>query len=188
MSSQAGGVKAMVSLSVRVLIITILSSFFFPSMAELQVLKNENRHQSTEPIEITADSLEVKQSENLAIFRGDVDAVQGDMLLRADLLFVHYRKDIDKSEEPCIKRIDAEGNVFISSPNETAQGAKAIYNVDDQKIWVSGRVILTQGDNIIEGDQLELDLKSGESKVLSGNPGEGSGKRVRGVFVPKKQD
>ena len=165
-----------------------MSSLFLPSMAKLQLLDDEKRYQSTEPIEITADSLEVKQSENLAIFRGDVDAVQGDMLLRADKLFVHYRRDNDISEDPGITRIDAEGNVFISSPDETAQGAKAIYSVDDQKIWVSGEVILTQGDNIIEGDQLELDLKSGESRVLSGKMGEANRKRVRGVFIPKKQN
>ena len=172
----------------KVLIITILSGLLCPSMAKLQLLEDENYNQSTEPIEITADSLEVKQSENLAIFRGDVDAVLGDMLLRAALLLVHYRKGDGTSEEPGIARIDAEGNVFISSPDETAQGAKAIYSVDDQKIWVSGQVILTQGNNIIEGDQLELDLKSGESRVLSRKTGEGGGKRVRGVFIPKKQD
>ena len=166
----------------------IVGSFFYPSMAKSQISDDGNLNQSNEPIEITADSLEVKQSENLAIFRGDVDAVQGNMLLRADQLFVHYRKDNDTSDEPGIARIDAEGNVFISSPDETAQGAKAIYSVDDQKIWVSGHVILTQGDNIIEGDQLELDLKSGESRVLSKKTGAGGGKRVRGVFIPKKRD
>ena len=178
----------MLSVCVRILIAIILSGLFFPSTATLQLLDNEKHYQSGEPIEITADSLEVKQAENLAIFRGDVDAVQGDMILRADLLFVHYRRDKDISEEPGITRIDAEGNVFISSLDETAQGTKAIYSVDDQKIWVSGQVILTQGDNIIEGERLELDLKSGESRMLSGKIGEGGVKRVRGIFVPRKQD
>ncbi len=132
MFSRASGVRAMVSLYVRVLIITILSGVFYPSMAKSQLLDDENFNQSAEPIEITADLLEVKQSENLAIFRGDVDAVQGDMLLRADRLVVHYRKDDDTSEESGIAQIDAEGNVFLSSPDETAQGARALYSIDDQ--------------------------------------------------------
>ncbi len=40
------------------------------------------------PIEITADSLEVENERQVATFRGNVDAVQGEMNLRADQLIV----------------------------------------------------------------------------------------------------
>ena len=159
-----------------------------PALAQLDQL-NDN-HDNDAPIEITADTLEVRQSENLAIFRGDVDAIQGDMLLKADMLVVHYRENKESPDEPGISQIDAEGNVFVSSPNETAQGARGIYDVDNKKIWLTGQVVLTQGDNIIQGEQLELDLVTGKSKVLSAADGNGDGKRerVRGLFVPKKEN
>ena len=155
-----------------------------PANAQLDQLNDD--HDSAAPIEITADTLEVRQSENLAIFRGDVDAIQGDMLLKADMLVVHYRENKQSADEPGISQIDAEGNVFVSSPNETAQGARGIYDVDNKKIWLTGQVVLTQGDNIIQGEQLELDLVSGKSKVLSATTGDS--KRVRGLFVPKKEN
>lgn len=155
-----------------------------PVAAQLDPL-NDN-HDNAAPIEITADTLEVRQNENLAIFRGDVDAIQGNMLLKADMLVVHYRENKDSPDEPGISQIDAEGNVFVSSPNETAQGARGIYDVDNKKIWLTGGVVLTQGDNIIQGEQLELDLLTGKSKVLSATTGDS--KRVRGLFVPKKEN
>jgi lipopolysaccharide export system protein LptA len=148
----------------------------------------DGNHDSQAPIEITADTLEVRQSENLAVFRGDVDAVQGDMLLKADMLIVHYRENKESPDEPGISQIDAEGNVFVSSPNETAQGARGVYDVDNKKIWLTGKVVLTQGDNVIQGEQLELDLATGKSKVLSAETGDGKRDRVRGLFVPKKEN
>jgi len=164
----------------------LLAAAVPPAMAQLDQLNDD--HDSGAPIEITADTLEVRQSENLAIFRGDVDAIQGDMLLKADMLIVHYRDNKESPDEPGISQIDAEGNVFVSSPNETAQGARGIYDVDNKKIWLTGQVVLTQGDNIIQGEQLELDLVTGKSKVLSAVNEDGERERVRGLFVPKKEN
>ena len=48
-------------------------------------------HDSKLPIEITADSLEVLQDDKVATFLGNVDAVQGDLVLNSDQLRVHYR-------------------------------------------------------------------------------------------------
>ena len=48
------------------------------------------KHDSTAPIEIVADSLEVRQAENLAIFSGEVVAGQGTLRLTTDLLTVTY--------------------------------------------------------------------------------------------------
>ena len=110
------------------------------------------------------------------------------MLLKADMLIVHYRANKETPDQQGISQIDAEGNVFVSSPNETAQGARGIYDVDNEKIWLTGQVVLTQGDNIIQGEQLELDLATGQSKVLSAVTNDGKRERVRGLFVPKKKN
>lgn len=143
-------------------------------------------HDSSQPIEITADTLEVRQSDNIAIFRGNVDAVQGSMLLRADKLVVYYREAEEGEQNLGISRIDAEGNVFVSSPRETAQGQRGVYDVDNARIDLAGDVTLTWGDNIIEGDTLQMDLEAGTSSVTS--EGKEIGERVRGLFVPKDEN
>ena len=141
------------------------------------------RTDSSAPIEIVADTLEVKQREQLAIFRGNVDALQDDMRLRADTLIVHYRENKENPDQPGISKIEAEGNVFVSSPKETAKGTRGVYDVDRSRIDLVGGVVLTQGENVVRGDRLEMNLATGESKVASG---EGGG-RVRGLFVPDKK-
>ena len=142
-------------------------------------------HDANQPIEITADSLEVQQENQLAIFRGTVDAVQGEMNLRADVLVVHYRPREDNQNS--ISLIEAEGNVFVSSPNEMAQGDRGTYHVDAQRVELDGSVVLTQGENVIRGDHLELNLATGQSKMASAASADGSKQRVKAIFVPESE-
>ena len=139
------------------------------------------------PIEITADSLEVKQDENIAIFRGNVDALQGEMRLRADELTVHYRSAKGNgSGVNAIGRIDAAGSVFITSSRETAQGEIGVYDVENNVITLTKNVVLTRGDNVIRGNRLVLNLTTGQSRVDGGVGATRSGGRVRSLFVPKR--
>ena len=124
-------------------------------------------HDANLPIEITADSLEVQQEQQLAIFRGTVDAVQGEMNLRADVLVVHYRPREDNQNS--ISLIEAEGSVFVSSPTEMAQGDRGTYDVDAQVVTLDGAVVLTQGEKrhprrpygVEFGDRSEQDVECG---------------------------
>ncbi len=134
------------------------------------------------PIEITADSLEVQQEAQIAVFRGNVDAVQGDLNLRADQLNVHYRTNSENHNT--ISLIEANGNVFLSTPTELAQGDKSDYNVDADTIELTGSVVLIRGENVIRGDRLEIDLATGRSRVLSGGLEAGGDGRVKALFVP----
>ncbi|HZA66559.1 MAG TPA: LptA/OstA family protein [Geminicoccaceae bacterium] len=149
------------------------------------------RHDTGLPIEITADSLEVVQDQKIATFRGNVDATQGDMVLSADELRVHYRDDDDGATDPAatgaIRRIEAEGNVFLSSPEETAQGASGVYDVVANHVTIEGAVVLTRDDNVIRGDRLEIDLVSGRSQIFAAVPSTEGGtapQRVRALFTP----
>jgi lipopolysaccharide export system protein LptA len=45
------------------------------------------------PIEITSDKLDVDQQEKTAIFEGNVDAIQGEVHLKADRLKVYYEEE-----------------------------------------------------------------------------------------------
>lgn len=142
------------------------------------------------PIEISADSLELQQEQQLAVFTGNVDVVQGELNLRADRLVVHYRANAKESN--AIRLIEAFGNVFLSSPTEMAQGENGVYNLDTDKIELTGAVQLTRGENVIRGDRLDMDLVTGKSRVTGNIAGseeidQGSG-RVKALFVPSNDD
>lgn len=149
------------------------------------------------PIEITADMLEVFQLDQMAVFSGNVDAVQGQFILSADLVRVHYRGPDDEDEEQVaaapapgpagpVRRIEAEGNVFLSSPEETAQGRQGVYNVENGEVTLVGDVVLTRGANVIRGENLVVDLPTGRARVTGALAGADvpPEQRVRAVFVP----
>jgi lipopolysaccharide export system protein LptA len=154
-------------------------------------------HDSRQPIEITSDTLTVEQPKQLATFTGNVDAVQGDMKLRADRLLVHYARNGGNGQaggggnqtggaDPAnnsIRMIEAFGRVVITSPAESAQGSQGVYDVVAGTMQLTGNVILTRGENVIRGDRLDMDLNTGLSKVSGGKKSE----RVRALFAPENK-
>ena len=142
-----------------------------PAFASLHA--QSQQHDTSLPIEITADSLEVVQDQKIATFTGNVDAVQGDLVLSADRLRVHYGDDGAMPGPPdssSIRRIEAEGNVFLTSPRETAQGDAGVYDVASNQLTMEGAVVLTRDENVIRGQRLEIDLVSGRSRMLAAVP------------------
>lgn len=137
------------------------------------------KHDSSAPIEITADSLEVRQAEQMAVFSGDVVAGQGTLRLTADKVTVTYGDGGGEDGTGKIRDMRAEGNVFVSNGSETAQSAQAQYDVAEGMLHMTGQVVLTQGDNAISGERLVIDLDAGTGRI------EGSGQgRVKSVFTP----
>ncbi len=132
------------------------------------------RHDNTQPIEITADALEVREAERRAVFTGDVVAGQGTLRLTADTLNVWYLED--GGETGAIERVRAEGDVFLSSGAETARGAWADYDVTTGLVTMGGGVTLAQGENAVSGERLTVDLTEGVGRIEGG--------RVRSVFNP----
>ncbi|MCR9242212.1 MAG: lipopolysaccharide transport periplasmic protein LptA [Rhodobiaceae bacterium] len=155
------------------------------------------------PIEIEADTLEVEQNAQTATFIGNVVAVQGAIRLRADRLIVTYAQKADSapsSEDGAddgtggteITRIDAKSNVHVmSEDDQSASGDWALYMVADENITMGDTVVLRQGENVIRGQRLNIDLNSGQARVEGGvtatdteNPSSG---RVRGLFQAPQQ-
>jgi len=137
------------------------------------------KHDRTQPIDITADSLEVRQAEQLAIFTGKVIAGQDTLRLTADRVEVIFDEEAEGNDETgSIKNLKANGNVFLSNGAETAEGAKAEYNVETGIVKMAGDVVLTQGQSGGTGQSLVIDLNTGVAK-LDGS----SGGRVSLSFV-----
>jgi lipopolysaccharide export system protein LptA len=85
-----------------------------------------------------------------------------------------------------ITKIEAKGEVVITSDkDQTTTSDWAIYDLPAQQVTVGGNVVLTQGENVLKGDRLVIDLKTGESRFEnSGN--EAAGGRIRALFMPKE--
>lgn len=80
-----------------------------------------------------------------------------------------------------LKSLEAEGNVIITTPDETVRGAYGFYDAQAQTVDITGGVTITRGPNILEGENAAVDLKTGLSKITGSGT---SGGQVRGVFYP----
>jgi len=147
-----------------------------------------------QPVQLSADALQVLQDQKQAIFSGNVIASQGNIHMRADKMVVHYNKAEGKTENPApaqgVSRIDAEGHVVFTNPTDTAKGDVAIYDVEKKTLDLSGTVILTREQNILKGTHLHYDMQTGRSLLTAGKTavsaggGNAGNGRVQGLFVP----
>ena len=145
-----------------------------------------------QPIEITSDKLVLEQNQRIATFTGNVDALQGDTALRTDLLRVFYTSEEERQatgSQQTVRLLEAEGNVIITQPGETAEGDNGTYDLAAGKMVLLGNVVLTRGKNVVRGDRLDVDRNTGVSVVsVSRKPSaSGQGDRVRALFVPEPQ-
>lgn len=141
-------------------------------------------HDSSAPVDVSANRIEVQQRADRALFVGDVHVKQGQLTLETERLTVAYKS----AGGIQINRLDASGGVVVRSPSETARGRFGVYDLDRKLITLIGDVVLTRGGSQIIGSRLVIDLDSGRAVIDGGPAGVNqSGGRVTGHFtVPKR--
>jgi lipopolysaccharide export system protein LptA len=127
------------------------------------------------PIDITArDGIEWRQAEREVIARGDARAIRNNVTVTADRLTAWYRKKggngaaatpapttglaADTSTEGNeVYRLQADGNVHIFTQTDQAVGDKAVYDLDQAVLVLTGRnlKLTTPNDVITARDDLE---------------------------------
>ncbi len=117
---------------------------------------------TSQPVEVTADVLEVNQEDGSALFKGNVLILQGDMRLSADSVLV-----INKSEGSGIERLEARGNVLLVSGQDAAEAGQADYTIDSGTVELRGDVLLTQGESTLGAENMVVNLTTGNA-TLSG--------------------
>lgn len=149
-----------------------------------------------EPIDIEADMLEVDDKQKQAVFKGNVVARQGGFSLKAKELAVHYAgqpgsevasadPEQGSGDNASISRIEAKGKVLVTTKDDqTATSEWANFDVKKQVVTIGGNVVLSQGTNVLRGDRLVIDIKSGTSRFEV--QGEAGKQRIRGLFQPKQ--
>lgn len=108
---------------------------------------------------------------------GNVLAGQGSLRIQANELLVDY-VSVNGQLTGEISQMTAKGNVTLTNGGEAAEAQTAVYTVANGTIMMSGDVILTQGQNALSGERLNIDLNGGTANF------EG---RVRAIFQPAAQ-
>jgi len=146
-----------------------------------------------QPIQIESDKLEVRQNESMAVFSGNVTVNQGPTLLKAGKMTVYYVKPANGDKSAAagasamtgaanIDHLVIENKVYIKSNDQIATGDTGTFDMKTQLLVLSGQeVVLSQGDNVLKGCKLTVQMKSGLGNV-DGCP------RVIMMFKPQKQD
>jgi len=135
---------------------------------------------------ITArDSLEYWEKKQIAVARGDAEATREDKRIKADVLTAYFEPD--KKGDVKLTKVDAFGNVRVSTATEFARGDTGVYYVEREFATLSGSVKITREQNQMNGEYAEVDLASGVSRLLGGPPGSAATTRVQGLLVPKRK-
>ena len=116
-------------------------------------------------------------------------ARQGETMLKGSALTIFLSKDAKgggsgnpldaKQAGSSVRRMEVSGPVTVISKDEVGTGDNGSYDKAANKITLTGNVTLSQGTNIIKGDELVYDMTSGHANVTSA-----PGKRISSVFTP----
>ena len=132
---------------------------------------------------VVADrSIEFDNKAQVATVRGNATVARGDQRIRADMLKAFLRRSPQGGA--AISRIEAIGNVHVSTPTEIARANKGTYDLAAGTASLSGSVRITRGENQLNGENAEFDLRGGTSR-LTGTPGDREG-RVRAMIMPRQ--
>jgi lipopolysaccharide export system protein LptA len=178
---------------------------------EIAVITGKNLKLTTTNDVVTArDSFEWYDSQQIAVARGDAVAVRGDRRIRADILTAHMIKEKPPAAAPSaaavkaakpaggapaagppgevvnskISRVDAQGNVFVSTPTDIARGKYGVYDALNGIVTLLGDVTITRGQSVIRGQYAVVDLNTNVSRMMTlpAEPGKPA-QQVEGLFV-----
>jgi len=147
---------------------------------------------SSAPVDISADEQEVITSQCKTIFRGAVEVLQDRARMRANVMTVYNRRKTagKTSSAPggnndCgdVDRVEADGNVFYVTPEQTVRGNHAVYDYGTDTVVVTGDVVAIQGQDVARGDRMTIKTKTNDVKMESNATGRGK-TRVRAVLYP----
>ena len=121
------------------------------------------------PVDITAqDGIEWRQAEQVVVARGNARALRDGTAVDATRLLARYRPQggarppAQPGETPLnggneIWRLEAEGNVRITTATDTATGDRGVYDMDQAVLVLTGRALslVTPQQTITSRDSLE---------------------------------
>ena len=168
----------------------MLSSFTGVSGKELNPKKNLVDRNT--PIQITSDRMDAYNDKGMVVFDGNAIATQGDRTIRSETITLFYKKKAESGEKgdaadirknSDLDRIEGKGKVRVTQGERVATGNEAVYLQDAQKIIIKGNAVLSEGKNVIRGEQVVVFLNENRGEVI--NPG---GRVSATIFPSEKKE
>ena len=135
-----------------------------------------------QPVSIEADSVDIDEAKEIAIYRGDVILIQGSINLNAEKVVV-YNFQSDNSH------IVATGEQvkFSQRPDNSdelikGRANKAEYGINSTKLELTGKAVLVKGKNTFKNDKIIYDRV--KALVKAGTSAKGK-ERVKITIGPK---
>lgn len=140
---------------------------------------------SPDQIVTARDNFEYFVTDGRLIANGAVKIVRGEDTITTDQAIAFFSENAEGERQ--LQRLEAKGNVIITTPTEVLYGNQGHYDAASNMAEIYGNVRITRGPNVLEGERAEVDLTTNISRMFggaaSGTTGTDSG-RVRGVFYP----
>jgi lipopolysaccharide export system protein LptA len=173
------------SLQPRFLSAVLISGLIFAGSIRAETVKDDIKKSGTRPMVINSKTLEMDDVSKVVTFTGDVNAKKGDFIIDCQKMRVYYTKLSENKkimeDATKISKIVATGQVKISrAQGGLATAEKAVYYEDDEKIVLTGKPVVKQGNDFVEGDRITIFLRENRSVVESS-----LGKKVKAIIFPK---
>jgi lipopolysaccharide export system protein LptA len=144
------------------------------------------------PISIEADNMSSKEKNNSVLFKGNVDAKQGDVQIRSDEMTVYYsmkkngqdKKGSNKKQANATQQVEkliCIGNVEITRAEWLGTSDKMDYLAQERQVILKGNAKAYQGQNMVSGDKIVYYIDEGRSEVI------GDGNRTQTTMGGKKK-
>jgi lipopolysaccharide export system protein LptA len=136
------------------------------------------------PIHIEADRMESYENRSQVVFKGRVEARQGDMVINAEQMTVFYlpaAEDTTGGRGQRVSKVFAEGGVRVNKDEWVATGQALDYFAQERRAVLSGEAKVWQDNNMITGNQVTLYLDEGKTVVERSRK---EGERVRAFIYP----
>ncbi len=120
-------------------------------------------------INITANKMEVFESEGVVMFTGKVFGVREDFKVWCDRMYVYYTTTQEGKKK--INKIIALGRVIIEKGKWKAYAGKAVYFKNQEKLVLEETPKVWHDKNLVEGDIVIIYFNEDKSEVLAKNQG-----------------
>ncbi|MGH6815707.1 MAG: LPS export ABC transporter periplasmic protein LptC [Hyphomicrobiaceae bacterium] len=133
---------------------------------------------SQAPVDITSATLDVDDGTKLAIFKSNVQAVQGDTTLTTDRLDIHYDSVAEEAGATApksvaagagkLKRMIAKADVVVTRPTDRIGADNAEFDAESETAVFTGNVTMTRGtDQRVTSERADVDTRANKV-VLTG--------------------
>jgi lipopolysaccharide export system protein LptA len=156
-------------------------SLIFAALAVIAMPHFAFAAKATGNVQVEADQMEIIDTEQKTIFTGNVISTRPSETIKSDEMIVTNVdvKQPDGTLKSVTDKVNAKGNVVITTKTQTITGTLAVFNVQANTLEVTGAVRVVQGTTNLTGNRLVVNLDNNHLQMTGGK------ERVKANFVPK---